>query len=165
MILPLATRSQPPSRGGPRRAVAAAEFAVVLPFLGALIMGMCEMARLVMVKDILTNSARKGCRTGVTPGKTYQNIVDDVNNILTDNSIASGNATVTVQVASYSGSSTTPSWGSYTTVTSNSGFSPGALDKVSVKVSLPVSSVLWFAPLFISNTAVESETLTMLKQG
>jgi Flp pilus assembly protein TadG len=148
-----------------RRGVAAAEFAILAPFLGALIMGMCEMGRAVMVKDILTNAARKGCRTGASTGKTYQNAVDDVNNILSDNSISSGSATVTVQVASYTGSSTTPSWGSFTTVSSNAAFAPSALDKVSIKVAIPASSVLWFAPIFLPNTAIESETMIMVKQG
>jgi Flp pilus assembly protein TadG len=173
MILAPASRSGPPYDGEPpalarsrrRRGIAASEFAVMLPFLCALVMGMFELGRLVMVKDTLTNAARKGCRTGVTPGKTYQNLLDDVNNILTDNNITAGNATITVQVATYTGTSTTPSWGSFTTVTSGSAYTPGALDKVSVKVSIGVTNVLWFAPLFVPSASVESESMIMLKQG
>jgi Flp pilus assembly protein TadG len=172
MILLLATRSKP--RGGDpsasvrkwrRRGIAATEFAILAPFLCALVMGMCEMARLVMVKETLTNAARKGCRTGVTPGKTYQNLLDDVNNILTENNITASNAIITVQVAPYTGTSTTPSWGSFTTVTGASSFTPNTLDKVSVKVSIGVTNVLWFLPVFVSSGSVESETLIMLKQG
>jgi Flp pilus assembly protein TadG len=148
-----------------RRGVAAAEFAILAPFLGALIMGMCEMGRAVMAKDILTNAARKSCRTAATNGKTYQNAVDDANNILTDNHISTASATITVQVATYTGNSTTPSWGAFTTVSSNAAFTPNALDKVSVKVSVPATSVLWFAPVFMPTTAVESETLILVRQG
>lgn len=148
-----------------RRGVAAAEFAVIAPLLGLLIIGMCEMGRAVMVKDILTNAARKGCRTGVTLSKNYQNILDDVNNIFSDNNVNSSNSTITVQIASYTGNSTTPSWGSFTTVSSNSAFTPKTLDQVLVKVSVPVSNVLWFSPQFMSNKAIESETMIMVRQG
>ena len=155
----------PCARPGRRRGIAATEFALLAPFLAALILGMCEMGRAMMVKDILTNAARKGCRTGVTLGKTYQNVLDDVNNILTDNSLPSAKATITVQIATYTGTSTTPSWGSFTTVTSSSTYTPKPLDKVLVKLSMNVADVLWFAPTFMSNTAVESETVIMLRQG
>jgi hypothetical protein len=128
-------------------------------------MGMCEMGRAVIVKDILTNAARKGCRTGVTPGKTYQNVLDDVNNVFSDNNINSANVTIIVQIASYTGKSTTPSWGSFTTVSSNSAFTPQPLDQISVKVSIPISNVLWFSPRFMSNKTIESEALTMVRQG
>jgi Flp pilus assembly protein TadG len=173
MTLWFATGSEPADRGGPpanarrrpRRGIAAAEFAVLLPFLVAVVLGMFEVGRLVIVKDTLTNAARKGCRTGVTPGKGYQDILNDVNNILTDNNIPAADATITIQVASYTGNSTTPSWGAYTTITSGSSYTPNALDKVSVQVSVPVTDVLWFSPFFTSSTAVESETMVMLRQG
>ncbi len=153
------------NRRSARRGVAAVELALVAPFLCALVMGMFEMGRLVMVKEILTNAARKGCRTGASVSKTYQNLLDDVNNILTDNNLTAADATITVQVATYTGTATTPTWGAFTTITSGSAFTPGALDKVSVQVAIPVTSVLWFAPQFTPNTYVESETLIMLKQG
>jgi Flp pilus assembly protein TadG len=173
MILSSAIRSEPVHWSDPpavagrrrRRGIAATEFAVLAPFLVALIIGMCEMGRLVMVKETLTNAARKGCRTGVTAGKTYQNLLDDVNKVLTDNNLPSADATITVQIASYTGTSTNPSWGAFTTVTNGSSFTPNALDKVSVQVSLPVTDVLWFAPQFMSSTSVVSEALVMLKQG
>jgi Flp pilus assembly protein TadG len=172
MFLPIAVRSSEHAWMGflavmtrRRRGVAATELAILAPLLGALVMGMCEMGRAVMVKDTLTNAARKGCRTGVTTGKNYQDIVDDVNNIFSDNSINLANSTITVQVASYTGNATTPSWGPFVTINSNSTFSPQPLDQVLVKVSLPVSNVLWFGPQFLSNKAIESETLTMVKQG
>src|SRR5262249_8800208 len=141
-------------RRRPRRGIAATEFAILAPFLCALVMGMCEMARLVIGKETLTNAARKGCRAGVTPGQTYQNVRDDVNNILPDNNITASNATITVQVAPYTGTSTTPSWGSFTTVTGASSYTPNTLDKVSVKVSIGVTNVLWFLPVFVSSGSV-----------
>ncbi len=162
---PLPGRTAPLAGSGRRWGVAATEFAVLAPFLGALIVGMCELGRAVMVKNVLTNAARKACRTGITPNKGYQNLIDDANNILTDNSISTTNATVTVQVASYTGTSTAPSWGSFATVSKASSFTPSPLDKVSVQVSVPVTDVLWFLPTFLPSSAVESDTLNMLRQG
>ena len=105
MKLRFASRGEQLSSRGPwavsewRRGLAATELAVLAPFLAALLMGMCEMGRAVMVKDILTDASRKGCRTGATPKKTFQNILDDVNNILSDNHISTANATITIQTA------------------------------------------------------------------
>jgi Flp pilus assembly protein TadG len=147
-----------------RRGIAATELAVLAPFLVTVVLGMFEVGRCVMVKDLLTNAARKGCRTGTTASGTYQNILDDVNNILSDNNIPASDATITVQVATYNGNSTTPSWGSFATVSDASSYTPNALDKVSVKVAIPVTDVLWFAPAFISSASLESETLTMVRQ-
>ncbi len=155
----------PGGKGARRFAIAATEFAVVAPFVGIVIMGMCEMGRAVMVKDILTDAARKGCRSGAMVGKTYTNLLTDVNNILTDNNISSNNATITVQVASYTGTSTSPSWGAFATVNSDASFTPSALDQVSVKVAIPVNNVLWFTPIFMSKSSLESETLIMVRQG
>ena len=171
MFVPCGTRSEPdasgrrPLRKRCRRGVAAAEFAILAPFLGALVMGMCEMGRAVMVRDILTNAARKGCRTGVTAGKAYQDVLNDVSDILSDNRIDPSQVTVTVQVASYTGTSTTPSWTAFSTVNNANSFSPKPLDQVQVKVSIPVSQVLWFSPTFLPKTALESETLIMVRQA
>jgi len=158
-------RTPTAARRARRRGVAAVELAILAPFLGVLVMGMFEMGRLVMVKDILTDSVRKGGRTGATPGKTYQNVLDDANGVLTDNGITSTNATITVQVATYTGTSTTPSWGSFTTVSNSSSFNPGALDQVSVQVSIPASDVLWIPSQFLTTGSIQSETLIMLRQG
>jgi Flp pilus assembly protein TadG len=171
MILRFAPGSERSSVGIPtilgrrRCGVAAAELAILIPFLATLVAGMCEMGRAVIVKDILTNAARKGCRTGTTLGKRYQNVLDDVNSILSDNNLGSSNPTLTVQVASYTGNSTTPSWGPFTSVTSGAAFTPQPLDQILVRVSVPVSNVLWFSPVFMANKSIESETLIMVRQG
>jgi Flp pilus assembly protein TadG len=154
----------PPGRTA-RRGAAASELAVLAPLLFTFAIGMCELGRLTMVKTTMANAARKGCRTGVTVGKGYQDIINDVKNILTDNGISTTNATITIQTASYSGSGTTPSWGSFTTITSSSSYTPSALDKVSVEISVPASDVLWFSPHFMTSSTNVSETLVMLRQG
>jgi Flp pilus assembly protein TadG len=148
-----------------RRGIAAVELALLVPLLCTLAMGMFELGRLVMVKQTLTNAARKACRTGATPGKTYQNLLDDANNILTDNGFTPAHATITVQLAPYTGSSTVPAWGAFQPIMSGTSFTPNPLDKISVQVAIPVLDVLWFAPQFTPSSAVESETLILLRQG
>jgi Flp pilus assembly protein TadG len=164
----LLTRLQDRSGVSPRRqarwAAAATEFAFLSPLLAALIMGMAEMGRATMVKDILTDAARKGCRTGAWPTKGYTDIINDVNNILSDQSIPTASATIAVQVAPYTGTSNSPSWGSFTTVNGGS-YSPNSLDQISVQVSVPATSVLWFTPIFMPSSSLESETVVMVRQG
>jgi Flp pilus assembly protein TadG len=145
-------------QGRKRTVSVSVEMAVLAPFPGVLILGMCEMGRAMMIKDILTNAARKGCRTGVSPTMSYSDIAADINNILSDNGIANSKATVTIQVAKYTGNSTTPSWGPFTSATSPT-FAPQALDQISVQVSVTASDVLWFSPYFLGETFIETETL------
>jgi Flp pilus assembly protein TadG len=165
VILTSSSVESKPSRSSrTRRGVAAAEFAILAPFLFGLVMGMFEMSRAIMVKDTLSNSARKGCGTGVLLGKAYADILTDANNILLDKNIDTTKATIVVQVAKYQGGGTTPTWGAFTTVSSAS-FAPSVLDKVLVTVSIPVSAVLWFAPSIMSSGTLESEAIVMIRQA
>lgn len=155
-----------PTKARHRQGIAASEFAILAPFLFFLVMGIFEMSRAIMIKEILSNAARKGCSKGIIAGKTYSDITTEVNDIMTDMGINTSQVTTTIQVATYSGSGTnnTPTWGTAATVTSST-FSPSACDQISVKVSVPVTSVLWFTPVFMPSSSVESETIVMLRQG
>lgn len=139
-----------PTPGKRRLGAAAVEFAVIVPFMGLLIYGMFEISRGMMVKEILTNAARKGCNTGIKPGKTNTDIINDVNNILSDNNINSSSATITILVRDQPYSSSTP---------------PKQFDKVSVQVSIPVSATTWGSTWILKGQAIESETVVMMRQG
>jgi Flp pilus assembly protein TadG len=52
------------TRGSNRRGVAAVEFAVVLPLLMLLLIGIWELGRIIQVQMILNNAARDGARLG-----------------------------------------------------------------------------------------------------
>jgi len=134
---------------GARRATAAVEFAVLAPFLFTLAMGAFEVGRAVMGRQVLTDAARKACRTGILPGKANADITSDVNDILTDNGIPTADATVTILV---NGAAVDAS-------TANAG------DQISVKVSVPAHDITWTAQIFISNANIDSETLVMMRQG
>jgi Flp pilus assembly protein TadG len=141
------------------------EFAVIAIFLGIITVGMAEIGRAVMVKSILTDASRKGASTAIAGNKTYSDIQNDVDDILSTDqqlpvTLANGKATLTVTVASWS--STTQTYGADVVVNSGS-FGPKQFDKVSVKVSVNASDVTW---LFLSYTRgqVDSETVVMMKQ-
>src|SRR5437870_1563623 len=76
-----------------RRAVAAVEFALVLPFLGVSLTGIVEVGRAIMVRQVMNDTARKACRDAVLPNRANSDILSDVNDILNDN-FGSGNTAV-----------------------------------------------------------------------
>jgi Flp pilus assembly protein TadG len=134
------------------------EFAMVLPFLGFVILGMFELSQAVITKVILSDAARKGCRVGVLPGGmldssktgsgTYS-VTQNVDNILNDNGIPLTNRVITVKV---NGTVADP-------LTSK------ADDQISVSVQVPVSDVFWGTSYFLPGATMESEAMTMIRQG
>src|SRR5712692_7380358 len=70
-----------------RLGTAAVEFAMVVPLIALLTLGMFELGRAMIVKNILSDAARKGCRTGIRSGGNSATISNDVNSILSDNNI------------------------------------------------------------------------------
>src|SRR5262249_9412438 len=130
---PRGSRTARPWRALRRRAAAAAEFAVLAPLLGVILMGMVEMSRAMMAKVILNDAARKACRTGILPTGSNTTITSEVTNILSDNNISGTSATVTIQV---NGSAVDAS-------TSKQN------DKISVKVAVPYSKFAWVQPFFL----------------
>jgi Flp pilus assembly protein TadG len=131
----------------PRRAAVAVEFALVLPFLMILVLGMFEIGRGIMVKEFLSDASQKGCRTGALPGKTNADILNDVADIMADSNVTG--YTVTVLVNGVAGD-----------VTAAQRF-----DQVSVKVSVPTSQVFWVSVFILKASTVESETVVMMRQG
>jgi hypothetical protein len=90
-----------------------------------MILGTIELARGLMVRHILTNAARQGCRVGILPGNGNTQITAAANSTLTPLGI-SGDS-ISVQVND----------GTKDAANANTG------DEVTVTVSVPVSSVTW----------------------
>ena len=132
-----------PSRPG----AAAVEFALVLPFLMILVLGMFEIGRGIFVKEFLSDASQKGCRTGALPGKTNTDIQNDVADIMKDSNVTGYSVTVLVN-------------GVAGDVASAQRF-----DQVSVKVSVPTSQVFWMTTFILTASSVESETVVMMRQG
>jgi Flp pilus assembly protein TadG len=153
----LSLRYRQQSSGG-RPAVAAVEMAVLLPVLAAIMLGMFELSRALMVKQTLTDAARKGCRTGIIHQYGNVDITNDVTNVMQDN-----------------GFDTTkfnpPSLGSISITVTDPNGNPlaDALDAppgstVSVQVSIPVSSFTWGTTIFLSGSVLDSDQIVMMKQ-
>jgi len=130
-----------------RRGIAAVEMAVAAAFLVALVMGTLELGRGIIVKQALTDSARRGARLAAQPSTSTAQIQTEVNLLLAQNNINTTNVTTTVLV---NGNNVDAS-----TAVQN--------DKISVQVSVPVSAVYWMATIFLKSTQVESETVTMMR--
>src|SRR5262249_22147519 len=130
-----------------RRGAAVAEFAAVAPILALFMMGMLELGRAVMVKESLTNAARKGCRTASLPGRASASVVADVSEVLEENNIPSAKATVTVWVNDQIADARTAKAG----------------DKVSVQVAMRFAAASCTIPFFLANRSVASEPVVMVR--
>ncbi len=155
--VPTANRRGPARR--PRRAGGAAvELALLAPFMIAIMLGMFETGRGLMVKQTLSAAARKGCRTGILHQYGNSDIISDATNIMRD---AGFDATLF----------NPPAVGAITiTVTDPNGNTlADSLDApegstVSVQISIPVSSIKWVSTVFLTTTMVESDAVVMMKQ-
>jgi Flp pilus assembly protein TadG len=159
-------RSQPkPAR---RRALAAVEVAVFAPLFWVLIVGMFEVSRAILVKEILTDAARKACRTAILPGAGWNDVANGAAGselydiMVTDNGFNWSDVTATIVVTDTSGNSTTLTTGDTNNVlqTASWGY------KISVKVAIPASATTWGpGTVFIGSAALESEYVVMMRQG
>jgi Flp pilus assembly protein TadG len=66
-----------------RRGTALVEMALVLPIFVAVTLGIVEFGRAMMVGQLVTNAAREGCRLAIIDGSTNQNVIDYVEDFLT----------------------------------------------------------------------------------
>jgi hypothetical protein len=142
-----------------RQGIAVVEFALIAPFLCLILMGMFELGRAMMVKTMLSDAARKACRTGIKRDKANSDIIIQVMDIMNDNAYdlskfnppAIGSITITV---------TDPAGN----VLADSLDAPSG-SIISVLVSIPVSSTTWVPPVFLAGASVlESELVVMMKQ-
>jgi Flp pilus assembly protein TadG len=128
-----------------RSGVAAVEFAVILPFVMVLFLGMIEFGRILMVQQIITNAAREGCRYAVLPGSTISSSRDVVTNYLSGSGITLSSPTTQVTV------SPDPSTASQGT-------------SITVSVTVPCSSVTWLpSPLFMGGKQLNATVVMRLE--
>ena len=132
-----------------RRGAAAVEFAILVPFLAVLAIGMIEVTRAVQVKEVLTDAVRSSCRLAIQPAATNAAVKANINQILTGAGITASYATITIQVNGKAVDVATAVQG----------------DQISVRVGLPLAQVGYVTPMFFTTQNVESETLIMMRQG
>src|SRR5687768_1213461 len=86
-------------KGGRRSGIATVECALLAALvIFPLAMGTFEVSRAMLVRDILSDAARRGCRAGIKAGADNAAITSQVNGVLTDNSINTADATTVIQV-------------------------------------------------------------------
>jgi hypothetical protein len=124
------------------------EFAAFAPLLGILIMGMLECSRAIMVTNILSDAARRGCRVGVLPGKANSDITTYVNYNLSAQGLDTTQVNTIVKVNGATANASTAK----------------QRDQVSVQVTIPTSAVSWVTPYYISGATLLSETVVMMRQ-
>jgi Flp pilus assembly protein TadG len=124
-----------------------AEFAILAPFFVALIVGAFELSRGLWTKEILSDAARRACRTGSQPNASNATIISDVNNILTDNNIDATKATITILVNDQAVDASTAQQN----------------DKISVKVAIPTSATKIVTAVYLTSGTITSETVVMMR--
>jgi hypothetical protein len=144
------------------------EVAVFAPLFWVLVVGMFEVSRALLVKEILTNAARKACRSAILPGAGWNDVANgaagsDLYDILvTDNGFNWSDVTATVIVTDTSGNSTTLTNGDPGNVLQNASW--GA--RIAVKVGIPASATTWGpGAVFVGSSTIESEYVVMMRQG
>jgi Flp pilus assembly protein TadG len=121
--------------GHGRRGATAVEVAVVaLPFF-MLVLGIFEFGRACMVVELLTEAARRGCRAGIIENTSSASIKSAATDYLTSVGINGETAGVSVNDQP---------------VDSVDAQSFPAYSEITVIVSVPVSSVTWVPPWFLS---------------
>ncbi len=122
-----------------RRGAAAVEFAVVAPVFFLLVFGMIEYGRMVMVQQIIVNSAREGCRAAVLDGSTTSGVKSTVITAMSAGNISITTSNVTV-------SPDPPS---------NAEFG----DPVTVTVTVPFNQVSWLpSPMYLGGKSMTAST-------
>ena len=119
-----------------RIGAAMVEFAVVSPLMILFTLGMLEIGRMTMVKQLLVNVSREGAREGTLLSSTNTSVKNSVDALLAKSDITG--ATVSVDTTSIPSSS-----GVY----------------VTVSISVPSQNVSWLSmPLFMSGRTVSAST-------
>ena len=122
-----------------RRGAAAVEFAVVAPVFFLLVFGMIEYGRMVMVQQIIVNSAREGCRAAVLDGSTTSGV-----KTTTISAMAAGKITITTSNVTVSPDPP-----------SNAAFG----DPVTVTVTVPFNQVSWLpSPMYLGGKSMTAST-------
>ena len=121
-----------------RKGAAAVEFALLLPLLCTITLGMMEIGRGQMVCRIMDSAAQDGAQVAASPGASNATVTSAIDSVLTANNITAGNATITILVNGASADASTAQ----------------ANDTISVTVSIAAS-----------NTSLTSFNMSLLKNA
>ncbi len=131
------------SKSPKREGVAAVEFAVVLPVMALLIVGLWEVGRMVEVQQFLVNACREGARQASTGLKSPAQVQQDVATYLNQKGLTNVKASDVVVTSVSNPSITDPRLANQ-------------LDQFRVSVSVPFSDVRFIALNQITSTTTLS---------
>ncbi len=123
-----------------RRGAAVVEFAVVAPVFVALVLGMIEFGRALMVQQMLTNASREGARVAVLEGATASEVTAAVEERLTTIDGATTACDPDPSAAAYG-------------------------DSITVTVTVPFSGVSWLpSPIFLGGEDLTASTVMRVER-
>ena len=126
-----------------RAGAAVVEFAIVGPLMVMLTMGMMEVGRAVMVKQVMINASREGARLAILPSTNAEDVIAQVSSQLAASSI--NGTTVTINPPSLANAA--------------------AGTAVTVSISVNASQVSWVPnPAFTLNRTISAST-TMRRES
>lgn len=127
-----------------RRGTAVAEFAMVVPLFVALVLGMFEFGRGIMVQQMLVNASREGARTAVVDGATTALVVERIESQLSPGSV--NGATIEYYVND-------------SIVADPTGSNSGSSDAIGVEVSIAYADVSWFPlPRYLAEVVLRARS-------
>ncbi len=154
--------------GSTRRGVAAVEFAVVLPLLMLLLVGIWELGRIINVQIILNNAARDGARLAaqaniVTSSGDYTQIHFDTGTPNIDGAIraylsGAGITNLTGIVIEFQFVEAATSGGTAPTSTTDDPYTGVKNQRFRVRVSIPYANVRWTTLSLINPNTLTAET-------
>ncbi|RMF45453.1 MAG: pilus assembly protein [Planctomycetota bacterium] len=129
--------------GNQRRGAATVEFAVIAPIMLVLTLGMMEVGRMVMVKQIMVNATREGARLAILPEVDAAEVQSEVEEQLSGAGISG--ATITITPSSLS--------------------SAPAGTPVTVSASIDATSISWVPKPLISLQKTIAASTTMRREA
>lgn len=129
-----------------RRATAAVEFVVILPFIAMLLLGMWEGGRLIEIEQILNNAAREGARQAASGQMSYSQIQDVVTNYLSNAGVPTANVTVNIRNLGFPGNPPPPD---------NNPQDATQLDQLQVSITMPFNDVRWTTLSLVTNASTQ----------
>ncbi len=124
-----------------RPGAAMLEFAIVLPILLTLVLGIVEMGRVMMLNQVATNATREACRRAVIPGATDAAVTKIVHDYLNSAGVSEEGRTVSVLGANGQSAS-------LVTLRSH--------DPVTIEVQFPYAGNTWGFTRFVGGASLVS---------
>jgi Flp pilus assembly protein TadG len=139
-------RNEAERRGG----TACVEFALILPILLSLVLGILEIGRYIEVRQILMAAAREGARQAASGMMTDAQVVTVVTGYVQAASLPTTNLTVTVEDLTNPGTDVSQAT---------------TLDNLLVKAQLPYNKVQWSTTSFFLNSGTTIESNAVWPSG